>query len=293
MLILQRVVRNLKDGIRFGPSFPMRHVSRLLGREIHRTRIKGYGTIQIRTKSTDAQVFAQVFHGQQYNFRRQHLAEAMDVYWRIINGGQIPLIVDAGANVGASSIWFAKQFPLAKIIAIEPDQENAKICLLNTGRLANVELIEAAIGSEPGRVSISNPLGEAWAVRTNRDSEGSIATLTIPEVIANEPKGSRLFLVKIDIEGFESDLFSSNVGWLDEACVVIIEPHDWMLPGGRTSHSFQRALGERDYDILLSGENLIYVRMPHSDAGSADSAKLADVASSDKVEGPAAEPGGP
>ena len=68
------------------------------------------------------------------------------------------------------------------------------------------------------------------------------------------------FIVKIDIEGFESDLFSTNVGWLDDVYMVIIEPHDWMLPGMKSSRSFQVAMGQHDFDIFVLGENLIYVR---------------------------------
>ena len=43
--------------------------------------------------------------------------------------------------------------------------------------------------------------------------------------------------------------------------VVIIEPHDWMLPGSATSRTFQRALLERDFELLISGENLVFVRV--------------------------------
>jgi len=68
------------------------------------------------------------------------------------------------------------------------------------------------------------------------------------------------FIAKIDIEGFESDLFSANVEWLNDVSMVIIEPHDWMLPGKKTSRSFQAAMGRHDFEIFISGENLIYIR---------------------------------
>jgi len=68
------------------------------------------------------------------------------------------------------------------------------------------------------------------------------------------------FIAKIDIEGFESDLFSANTQWLADTFVVFIEPHDWLLPGKCTSRSFQAAMGEEDYEIYLSGEILTYIR---------------------------------
>jgi hypothetical protein len=33
-------------------------------------------------------------------------------------------IVDAGANIGTSSIFFAKKYPNARVIAIEPEESN-------------------------------------------------------------------------------------------------------------------------------------------------------------------------
>ena len=92
-----------------------------------------------------------MFHEKEYNlsdyrqFPRIHAA-----YQRILGSGRIPVIVDAGANVGAASIWFSTQFPEAHILAIEPNWENAELCRLNTRGRPNVKMIEAAIGSEPG-----------------------------------------------------------------------------------------------------------------------------------------------
>ena len=39
----------------------------------------------------------------------------------------------------------------------------------------------------------------------------------------------------------------------------MIEPHDWMLPGGKSSRSFRAAIGP-EFDMLISGENLIFIR---------------------------------
>lgn len=83
--------------------------------------------------------------------------------------------------------------------------------------------------------------------------------LTIDQAVATVPAGS-LLIAKIDIEGFESDLFDGDLRWMDDVHVIFLEPHDWMLPGRRTSRSFQAALGQRDFELFLSGENLIYVR---------------------------------
>ena len=68
-------------------------------------------------------------------------------------------------------------------------------------------------------------------------------------------------MCKIDIEGFESDLFADNLDWLDRFAVVAIEPHDWMFPGQGTSLSFQKAMAARDFEMVICGQNLIFLRL--------------------------------
>jgi FkbM family methyltransferase len=38
--------------------------------------------------------------------------------------GQTPLILDLGANIGASAVWFAVRYPAAHIVAFEPHPDN-------------------------------------------------------------------------------------------------------------------------------------------------------------------------
>lgn len=178
-------------------------------------------------------------------------------YEAILQAGEVPVIVDAGANIGAASMWFADRFPRAYIAAIEPDFDSALLAKQNTASRANVHLIDAAIGAQSGCVTLRYAAAGSWATRTVRADAG-IRIVTVPEILAAVPKG-RLFIVKVDIEGFEADLFADNVDWVEESAAIIIEPHDWLLPGAGTSKSFQRALLGKDREILLLGENLVFV----------------------------------
>ena len=122
-------------------------------------------------------------------------------------------------------------------------------------------VVEAAIGAKPGKVVVENAFGVSWGLQTRRTdvSSDGVPILPISDLI-KKVEGGRLLIVKIDIEGFESDLFSENIDWLDEPSLVIIEPHDWMLPGKRSSRGFQRAFAERDFDLILNAENLFYFK---------------------------------
>jgi hypothetical protein len=98
------------------------------------------------------------------------------------------------------------------------------------------------------------------ATRTVR-SESGMQVTTFAELLASVPDAAPFF-AKIDIEGFESDLFARDTGWIDDFHAIAVELHDWMLPGERSSGSFQAAMAAHtDFEVFLKGENLIYVRV--------------------------------
>ena len=62
------------------------------------------------------------------------------------------------------------------------------------------------------------------------------------------------FICKIDIEGGEANLFKCNYSWLERFPLVIIELHDWLLPGESNSRNFLKAALE--FDFVYRDENL-------------------------------------
>ncbi|MDP2293019.1 MAG: FkbM family methyltransferase [Actinomycetota bacterium] len=262
MGLARNAVDNLRDARHIGPSFLMRHFNSCTHRSLTHARLKRVGPITIRNRTSDADVFHQVFATHQYELTRfPQFADIREFLDRTLAAGRTPLIIDLGANIGASPLWFASRFPECAIIAVEPDPTNAELCRRNLAHARNVEVIEAAIGSTSGRAELVDNDRGKWGISTVRSDTGALRVCTVAELL-HQRADFCLFLVKIDIEGFERDLFASNTEWAAEAKVVIIEPHDWLLPGAGTSRSFQRVMGELDFDLLLAGENLVYVRRP-------------------------------
>jgi FkbM family methyltransferase len=121
-----------------------------------------------------------------------------------------PLIIDCGANIGLSGVWYARQFPEAKIIAVEPDQSNLEIASRNLAAYPNVTLVSGGVWDTPSHLSIVNPDAEPWAFRVE-EGEGSIPGFTIDQLSEGKP----ILVVKVDIEGAEKELFRSNTDWMD------------------------------------------------------------------------------
>lgn len=84
----------------------------------------------LRFPSSDPDTFEQIFVSNEYDF----LVET-----------QPQIIVDAGANIGLASIYFANNYPEAKIIAIEPEQSNFELLKKNVAPYPNIIPLQAAL----------------------------------------------------------------------------------------------------------------------------------------------------
>ena len=166
-----------------------------------------------------------------------------------------------------STKYFSLKYPDAVIVGVEPDDNNIKLAKLNTSldNNENINLIEGAVLSKSGYCKFVNGAGtpnNQYQV-SYTDDETDIRSYSISEIVdMMEDKYGKcsLLIVKIDIEGSESDLFSDNTGWINKTDLIYIELHDWMLPGALTSRSFLSSISQEDRNFILSGENVISVK---------------------------------
>ena len=214
-----------------------------------------------RGSQADLGVFEQIFVAQDYSLGRLRRGrELVQRYEAMLASGKTPIIVDAGANIGASVVYWGIHFPKAQILAIEPDKANFALLRKNTQGL-NVILYEAAIGSIEGSASLSDPGEGEWGYRTARDDAGGLPILSMNSLLAGGIAANAApFIAKIDIEGAEADLFAASTDWVQNFDLLIIELHDWMLPGQGTSRNFLKCIATLDRDFLHIGENIFSIR---------------------------------
>lgn len=218
-------------------------------------------TIQLRRRRTTADVLVikQCFLEKQYDFPRgSHAKYLQAAYKKIVAAGLTPLIVDCGANIGASVLWFATRYPQAHVVAIEPAPDNFALLKSNTEGL-NVDLREMGLAPADGLAHLCNLDQEGWAYRTtSADSGPAIQMISLGTILHAKPDSIYVpFILKIDIEGAESSLFGADPSSFERFPAIIIEPHDWMLPGQRSSLSFFSFHTAAQREMCLSGENMI------------------------------------
>jgi len=212
-------------------------------------------TLDLRAGSSDFNAFLEVFDGHFYDSRQfPQDAWIQAEYQAILESNRTPLIIDAGANIGMTALFFADRYPDALVVALEPEPANFNELVRHSKDSPRIRPLHAALASDDGTVSIVDPgLGE-WGFRTKAGGDTTAYSI---ETLAKE---GAPFILKVDIEGFEKDMFTPER--IDPFCAVYIEPHDAMLPGEGTFDSFLRSHVELGRDLIISGPNLISVRRP-------------------------------
>lgn len=179
----------------------------------------------------------------------------------LLEAKKTPLILDLGANIGLASIFFAREFPGCAVVGLEPSIHNFLSAVGNTKQEPAISILNEAVGPKDGQVEVRDPGIGNNAFRTFRDApvSGLVQMVSVPTLLERY-EGLTPFLMKVDIEGFESELFGGNVDWIDKFKVIVIETHDWMLPGKAVSQNLVNALSGRRRDLVFRGENLFSIR---------------------------------
>lgn len=155
------------------------------------------------------------------------------------------VIADVGAFIGLYALALAKRVgPQGRVVAFEPSAPNCAI-LKQHVRLNHVkntlEVVQAAVGAEKGRVQFQDDGSSESHVIANPNtpqSAASIQMVTLDEVFV----GKRLDILKIDVEGFEEQVLRGADGLLRDTergpRVLYIEVHPFAWPSvGTTGES--------------------------------------------------------
>jgi FkbM family methyltransferase len=199
-----------------------------------------------RPGTSDLQVFSQIFVEREY-------APFDD-----LRG--VGTILDCGANVGYSSVYFLDRFPKARLLAIEPDEMNFEVLSRNLAPFGDRALaVRGGVWNACGRLHVSEGVyrdGGKWSVQVRLargDESGSFPSFDLPALM-NRAGFDRVSLLKIDVEGAEALVFdSTSSAWLDRVDNIAIELHD-DSSFGMASPVFWRAVLDRGFEFSRSGE---------------------------------------
>ncbi len=206
----------------------------------------------LRLPSSDVPTCKQVFVDREYDF-------VLDT--------SPAVIVDAGANIGLASIYFANKYPRARIIAIEPEQSNFALLAQNVAPYQNITPVHAALWHRNEEINLIDPGLGKWGFMTEQKNSSdrslgpvshAVKAMTVDRII-EDFQLDRIDILKIDIEGAEREVFGDTSAWIGKVDTLIVELHERMKPGCQRSFYNGSNGFEREW---MQGEN-VYLSRSH------------------------------
>lgn len=180
-----------------------------------RVRLMGRSRLACRPGTTDAKVLWDAFY-HQFHMPPKRLRG-------------VKCIVDLGANVGYTAAHLAQQYPDARVIAVEMNEQNAEICEQNLAPFGDrCRLIRAAVWSEDGEIRYGG--NEDWSFRvvdlaTTPPQDLRVARAIRLETLLEECGINHVDYMKMDIEGAEAVVLQDAKSWATRVDQMKIELH--------------------------------------------------------------------
>lgn len=214
--------------------------------------------LHLRIRTTDVSLFSEILIKSEYD-------------WQFSKSPKV--IVDAGANIGLSPVFFARKYPNATVIAIEPEPSNFELLQKNTAPYPNVLPVHAALWGDNCDLSIADPGYGNWGYQTVDDRDEAVRGTSCRVPGTTLDKLMRDFgvdyvdILKIDIEGAEKEVFESCSTWIQKVGVIVVELHDRFKPG--CSRCFHQATVDFEFECergeitVVARKDFVASALPH------------------------------
>lgn len=145
--------------------------------------------------------------------------------YRFSSSSDRPLVLDCGANIGLSTIYFKRLFPNARVVAFEPDAKIFSACRHNLDAFGftDVELVNAAVWTSDGTLEFLPDNGLGGMVVESAASGGQayqVAAVDLKKYLTAD-----VDFLKIDIEGSELAVLTDCSAHLPLVRNLFVEYH--------------------------------------------------------------------
>jgi FkbM family methyltransferase len=167
--------------------------------------------IKIPDKSSFIFMYDEIFNKEIYRFQTQT---------------EIPVLIDCGANIGLSTIYFKTLYPKSQITSFEPDKKIFDILddNIKSSRFDGITLINKGLSKESGHVSFFSEGADGGRIAVESDKK-HLATVEVTRLSPYLNK--HVDFLKIDIEGSEVNVIEECKDHLKNVDNIFIEYHSF------------------------------------------------------------------
>lgn len=150
----------------------------------------------------------------------------VDEIYRFSSSSPSPVILDCGANVGTSCLYFKRLFPTSRIVAFEPDPAICQVLKKNLAKnqLTSVEVIEKAVWTSDRGVTFSVEGADGGSI-FGKDNQITLPSVRLRDLL--EKEFASVDMLKLDIEGAEVEVLLDCRNNLFNVQNLFVEYHSW------------------------------------------------------------------
>ena len=202
--------------------------------------------------------------GPDFKVARRCLIEGeFDSLKPLLEDRDIAFIIDGGGYIGTAAIAFARMFPKATIISVEPFEENYALLKQNVAPWTNIIPLQAALVGSDRLVNLHDRATGDWGLTIAPHVGDQALTalqgvngVSIPTLL-DQHGVERLDILKLDVEGAEKEILETAQSWLPSTQAILAETHDRIVPG--CTDAFDQATGSM-HRVPMDGEKSLAIR---------------------------------
>ncbi len=157
-------------------------------------------------------MYGEIFKQEIYKFKAKH---------------EQPKIIDCGANIGLSIIYFKQLYPNSQIIGFEPDVKVFKLLQKNiqTWGLSQVEIVKKAVWNSETTLEFMSEGADGGRInQLETDKE----TYQVQTVRLRDYLNEKVDFLKLDIEGAETEVIKDCQDLLKNVQNLFVEYHSFV-----------------------------------------------------------------
>jgi FkbM family methyltransferase len=140
-----------------------------------------------------------------------------------------PRIIDCGANIGMSILFFKSYAPGCRILAIEPDPATFALLqrTIERNALTDIELLQAAVAGTDGTATLYGDASAGSITSSIRREWGGDTASTVTALRLSDLTTEPIDFLKLDVEGAEYEVIDdlAESGRLALVAEMIVECH--------------------------------------------------------------------